>query len=223
MVRKSPLLGALFVSLMQDVLAATVLQPKREWYLSDLAGHLGVAPSSLQRPLSKLVASGILRRRANGNRVYYSADPECPILPELTGILTKTAGIAEPLRKALEPLAREIVAAFIHGSVAEARERSESDIDLIIIGSVSSPDLALALRGPQEQLGRTINFTRYSPAEFAAKRAGRHHFLSSVLSKPKIFLIGGDDDLDRLGDSQTRSARAHEQAGARRAARNGRH
>ena len=212
--RKPPLLSALFGPIMQGILAATVLRPEREWYLSDLAVHLGVAPSSLQRPLAKLSGAGILRRRADGNRVYFSADPECPILPELVGILTKTAGIAEPLRAALTPLANRIVAAFIHGSVAEARERSESDIDMIIIGEASNADVSFALRPARERLGRAINVTRYSRGEFAAKLAAGHHFLSSVLRKPKIFLIGGEDDLDRVVGGQTRGVRAHEQAGA---------
>ncbi len=145
--KSSRLLSALFNSTTQGVLGATVLQPAKEWYLSDLASHLGVGPSSLQRTLSKLSDVGILQRRRNGNRVYYRVDPACPILAELAGILTKTSGMAEPLRAALTPLAGKIRVAFIHGSVAEGRERSESDIDLILVGEASNADVALALRG----------------------------------------------------------------------------
>lgn len=93
--KTSPVLTPLFTSTMQGVLAATVLRPEREWYLSDLAAYLGVGPSSLQRTLAKLTRAGILNRRRNGNRVYYRTDPVCPILSELASILIKTAGIAE--------------------------------------------------------------------------------------------------------------------------------
>jgi hypothetical protein len=46
--KMSPILSQLFTATMQGVLAATVLRPDREWYLSDLAAHLRLGPSSLQ-------------------------------------------------------------------------------------------------------------------------------------------------------------------------------
>jgi DNA-binding transcriptional ArsR family regulator len=208
-----PLLSALFNATTQGVLGATVLRPTKEWYLSDLASHLGVGPSSLQRTLSELSRSGILTRRKSGNRVYYRADPACPILGELSGILTKTAGIAEPLRDALTPLAGRISLAFIHGSVAESRERSESDIDLIIVGDAANGDVALALRPLQERLGRQVNFTRYTSREFVAKVSNGHHFLTSVLKKPRIFLIGGEHELEQVIGRQTSGVGADEQTG----------
>jgi predicted nucleotidyltransferase len=196
---------------MQGILGATVLRPDREWYLSDLAAHLGVAPSSLQRTLVDLTRAGILSRRANGNRVYYRPDPACPILPELAAILTKTAGIAEPLREALTPFADRILVAFIHGSVAEEREHSGSDVDLIIIGEVPGADLSFALRPLHERLGREVNFTRYTPKEFRAKVADGQHFLTSVLQKQRIFLIGGENELVEVAGREARVARGHEQ------------
>ena len=212
--KSSPLLSALFNSTTQGVLGAIVLQPKREWYLSDLAAHLGVTPSSLQRTLSKLTDVGILLQRPSGNRVYYRADPECPILDELTGILIKTSGIADPLIDALRPFSARINCAFIHGSVAESRERSASDVDLIIIGDASNSDVALALRSVKDRLRREINVTRYTLKEFAEKLAAGNHFLTSVLQKPKIFLIGGADELDQIARRKTRGSRTNKQTRA---------
>jgi predicted nucleotidyltransferase len=214
MARKYSLADALFLPTAQDVLAATLLQPRREWYLSDLAAHLRVRPSSLQRTLAKLVSGGILNRRQEGNRVYYKPDETCPILPELTAIVTKTIGIAGAVRDALAPLAERIQIAFIYGSIARGKERSESDVDLIVIGYASGPDIAMALRPLHQRLGREINFTRYLPREFAAKVDKGDHFLSSVVQKPKIFVIGDEHDLGKIVDGKSRSPRAHEQAGA---------
>jgi predicted nucleotidyltransferase len=115
------------------------------------------------------------------------------------------------LREALAPLADNIHVAFMHGSMVEGRERSESDIDLIIVGEVAGPDLAFALRNVQNRLGREVNFTRYTPLEFASKIAAGHHFLKSVLKKPRIFLIGGEHELDDVAGGKTRRTRANEQ------------
>jgi predicted transcriptional regulator len=80
--RKSSPIDPLLNKTTQGLLAATVLQPQRWWYLSDLAVHLRRRPSSLQRPLAALVSAGVLARRKEGNRVYFRADQDCPFLPE---------------------------------------------------------------------------------------------------------------------------------------------
>ena len=212
--KSSPLLAALFQANVVGVLAALTGRPSREWYLSDLAARLRVRPSSLQRTLAKLVRAGILLRREDGNRVYYRTDPDCPILGELASIMAKTAGIAHRLRDALRPLAPQVRTAFVHGSVADSRERSDSDIDLVVVGTVSGVELAAALRPLGDELGRQVNSMRCTPQEFASKVAARHPFLTSVLRKPKIFVIGTEHDLQEAAGGPARGARAAVEAGA---------
>ena len=91
--RKSSPIDPIINKTTQALLAATVLEPGRSWYLSDLAKHLSLSPSSLQRELAGLVQAGVLSRQRDGNRVYYRADPDCPFLAELQGLMAKTAGL----------------------------------------------------------------------------------------------------------------------------------
>jgi len=86
---------------------------------------------------------------------------------------------------------------FVYGSIAAGGERSDSDIDLMLIGNVSPMDLAVPLRNARELLGREINPTVYTPAEFAKKRAASDHFLTRVLDKPKLFVRGDNDELEK--------------------------
>jgi hypothetical protein len=66
--RKPPTLAALFPTMRGDVLAATLTQPEKWWYLSELAQSLGTSPSTLQRELMALVERGILGTRREGTR-----------------------------------------------------------------------------------------------------------------------------------------------------------
>ena len=191
-------LDALLPRTRQAILAATLVNPERWWYMSDLAKHLGRSPSSLQRELAALTHAGILRRRREGNRAYYQADPDCPFLRELQGILVKTAGLVDVLRNTLRPLARRIVLAFVYGSVARAEERSTSDIDLIVVGSIGLAQTAPLLRRAEERLKRPVNVTVYTPAEFAAKAKAGHHFLRAVLDRDKLFVLGNSRALESL-------------------------
>jgi len=179
----------------QRLLAEVLLHGDREWYRSDLAKRLEVSPSSLQRELSNLTASGILTHRGEGNRVYFRVNQSCPFLPELRGLLAKTSGLVDVLRDALSPLEPKIRVAFVFGSIARAEERSESDIDLMIIGEVSRADLVSPLRRAEKQLGRPINPKTYTVSEFDGKFAAGHHFIREVAAAKKLFVIGTSHEL----------------------------
>lgn len=153
---------------------------------------------TVQRELEFLARAGVVRRTVHGRQVYFQANPDCPIYPELRGLIVKTAGVGDALRVALAPLAERIRAAFIYGSVARGAERRASDVDVMVIGEVSFAETADALGRAQEAIGREINSSVYPPEEFRAKLAAKHHFLRSVLKGEKIFLIGDKRELARL-------------------------
>jgi len=221
--RKSRALDALFPRIRQVLLAATVLHPDRWWYLSDLAKHLHVRPSSLQRELAALVDAGILRRRRDGNRVYFQPNPDCPFLLELQGLMVKTAGVVDTLQEVLSRFAKRIDWAFVYGSMARAEELASSDVDLMIIGQVGLADLTPALRRAEGRLGRAVNPTLYTGEEFATKLQAGHHFLKTVLDGEKLFILGDPHELAAASHSppgagtHTKPPRARRFTGRRRA------
>ena len=73
------------------------MQPERAWYASELAQRLGVPSSSLQRELQDLTEAGILKTHKQGRMVYYQANRESPVFPDLRGLLLKTAGLVDVL------------------------------------------------------------------------------------------------------------------------------
>jgi hypothetical protein len=46
-------------------------------------------------------------------------------------------------------------------------------------------------------LGREINPTVYSSAEFDRKRAAKDHFLARVLAEPRLIVLGNGDELGK--------------------------
>lgn len=196
--KKSPAEALLFPHLRARVLATFLLHPKREWYLSELVRHLACAPAHLHRELALLVEGGVLRRRVEGRQVYYSPDPECPYLRELAALVRKTMGIHITLAAALKPLRKRIACAFIYGSVARQEEQSHSDIDLMVVGNLTTTDLLPALTKAEKETGRAVNPTIYPPQELAEKNRQGNHFIRALLADPaKVFLIGSLDDLEK--------------------------
>jgi predicted nucleotidyltransferase len=172
-------------------------------YLSDLARRLHVSPSSLQRELTSLVAAGILASHRDGNRAYFRANDACPFLPELRALVAKTAGISSIVRSALEPMSDRIVLAFIYGSIARQEERPESDVDLMIVGDVSLREVSESLEESQSTLQRAVNPMVVTVDELRTALRARKHFLTAVLGKPKLFVVGDEHALDEACGERT--------------------
>ena len=85
--------------------------------MREVARLTGGALGAVQRELTALVSAGILERSVKGRQVYYQADRRCPVFAELSSIVAKTSGLADPLRASLTSCAR-IDAAFVFGSLA---------------------------------------------------------------------------------------------------------
>lgn len=207
--RSSSVLDALFSKTKQRILSAVLLQPGHAWYLLELARHLGVRPSSLQRELKTLATAGVLKRRQDGRRVYFQADAECPIFQDLAQILFKTAGMVDALKAAFKPLQKRIQVAFIFGSVAASAERSTSDIDLMIVGSVPLSAVAPVLRHVEKNLGRAVNPHVYNTEEFVGRLRRPDHFLSAILREERLFIIGRENDLEAVAASSKDKTASH--------------
>jgi DNA-binding transcriptional ArsR family regulator len=195
--RNIHLLDALLPKTRQGILAAMFVQPEKAWYVSELARRMGVPSSSLQRELQDLTGAGVLKSHRQGRMVYYQANTGSPVFPDLRGLLLKTAGLVDVLADALKPMAARLRLAFVYGSIASGHEQSDSDIDLMVVGKVSPSELALPLRQARESLGREINPTVYTSSEFDKKRAAKDHFLTEVLTKPRLLVLGSEHDLDK--------------------------
>lgn len=211
--RKTIALDALFPRTRQKLMAAILVQTNKAWYLSDLARHLELTPSSLQRELARLVEAGILTRRQDGNRAYYQADPHCPFLPELQRLMIKTAGLADVVRDALQPLAEHIDLALIYGSAACGAEGSRSDVDLLVVGRVGLARLVPALKQAEKRLQRAINPLTYSEGEFANRLSSGHHLLTSIFNGDVIYLWGDARELENRTRRRPRSSSHPEQNG----------
>ena len=200
--RRPSTLDALFTVPRQGILAATLMEPERWWYLSDLARHLGVHHATLQRELARLTQAEILLTKRDGNRAYYRANADSPVFPDLRNLLMKTAGLIDALREVLRPFEKVIEVAFVYGSVARGAEASESDVDLMIVGRLSLKALAPGLRTAERQLHRAINPSVFGEAEFSKKLASGSPFLRNVLDKKKLFVAGTQGDLERLAQGR---------------------
>lgn len=188
--------GALFSGTQQRVLGLLFGQPDRSFYATELITLAGVGSGAVQRELARLAQSGLVTVKPVGNQKHYQANPDSPIYAELCSLVRKTVGMAEPLRAALAPLAAHIKVAFVYGSIAKQQDTARSDIDLLLVSdTLTYGDTILALQDLSAQLGREVNPNILTPQDFAKRLREGGAFVSRVMAQPKVWLIGGPDDL----------------------------
>jgi predicted nucleotidyltransferase len=190
------LADALFSRTQQRVLGLLFGQPGRSFYANELIQLAGAGSGGVQREIARLVQSGLVTVRAVGNQKHYQADANSPLFDELRGIVIKTIGMTDPLRDALRPLASQIRAAFVYGSVAKQEDVAASDIDVMLISdSLTYADVFSVLEKTSVRLGRPVNPTILSAKDLARRRKSDNAFVKRVLAQPKIWLTGEEGDL----------------------------
>lgn len=191
---------ALFGKTQRTLLALFFTRPDEEFYLRQIVRMARMGQGAAQRELARWVAAGLLTRTRRGQQVYYQANRAAPIFVELQSLAVKTTGVAEVLRKALAGLAAHITVAFVHGSLTKGTVKAGSDVDVLVIGNTAFREVVSALLPAQETIGREVNPTVYAEQEFRAKLQAKHHFLTAVMGSPKVFIVGGEDELKRLAE-----------------------
>lgn len=192
----SGLAAALFSPVQQRVLALIFGQPSRRFQSAEVIRLAGSGTGATHRVLTTLAATGLVAVTRIGNQKHYQANRACPVFGELHGLIVKTVGVVEPLRRALASKARRIRAAFVYGSVAKGTDRAGSDIDLMVISdTLGYTDLFEALQAAEAALARPVNPNVMTLADWRAKRVRAGSFAARIAAAPRLWVTGSDDDL----------------------------
>ena len=197
-INKNQLSASLFGKTRQAVLSLLYSHADETFHVRHILRVAGAGHGAVQRELKQLSDADIINRTLRGKQVYYQANTKCPIYSELKNLIIKTAGVGDLLRTALASIADRIDSAFIYGSLARGEGSRGSDVDIMIIGDVSFAEVIAQLQLAQEKLNREINPSVYPRQEFQLKVKQDHYFLKDVLGKNKIFVIGDEQELNRL-------------------------
>lgn len=176
------------------LLKILALNPDSAFNINELSRRTQFSLRGVEKELKNLLSGGILKREIIGNQHRYQLDPRCPILQEIKGIITKTVGVVELIKNALKSVEKDITKAFIFGSFASGDYGYESDVDLFMVTGLTGLKVAGLIGDLQNEIGRAINVSQFSPEEFDRRKQNNDHFLSQVLKGPKIYIIGQSDE-----------------------------
>ena len=176
-------------------------------YLRELERTTGINSRQLLRELHTLRDAEIIAPKRVGNLVIYRFNPDCPIYEDILAIIRKTVGLADILKELLEPFTEQIEFAYVFGSHARGEERTDSDIDVMIVGSATRRQFSAALRQTETLLRREINAVFYTGDEYGKALEDSNSFISKVHNGPRIILsVNSEHGPTRPGTERTRIA-----------------
>lgn len=171
--------------------------PGSQFHVRDITRRVGVEINAVRRELSRMQRIRFLKRTPRGNKVFYSVRPDFLFLDELLGMVAKETGLGRAILDKQEELGKMYFVMFAKPFV-KGRVSKPSEIDLLIIGKVSTPLLAKLVENEQQRLGHEVNYTVLTSEEFDFRKRRRDPFIVDVLSQPRIVLLGNEGKYCKL-------------------------
>lgn len=174
-----------------DVLLA---QPTEMYHVRELVRRTGDEINAVRRELLFLEKKGILVREPRANRVYYSLSKNYPFYFDLLRMGSKLGGLGAGILRNRIKIGK-IKYAMFSGKFTRRMEKRPTDVDLIIVGTIVLPELAILIRDEEKRLGREINYTVMTEEEFSFRKKKRDPFILSVLSGSRVMLFGDEESM----------------------------
>jgi hypothetical protein len=171
--------------------------PEAQFHVRDISRRVGSEINAVRRELSRLRKIGFLKRTPRGNRVFYSAKTDFVFFDELLGMVAKETGIGRDILEKKEELGK-INFAMLAKPFVKGRVSRPSEVDLLIVGKVSTPLMAKLIDNEQRRIGHEVNDTVLTPEEFDFRKRRKDPFILDVLSQPRIVLLGNEEKYCQL-------------------------
>ncbi len=188
----SPLVPLLRSRTQAEILTAVLLNPEREWSLTELARQVGSSIATVQREIQRAEEAGVVRSRRVGNTRLVRADLEGPLTEPMTELLLRSMGPKQVLAEALTNVPG-VEAAYLFGSwaarYAGERGRSPHDIDVLVVGEPDRDKLDETLSEAERRLARPVQATIRRRSWWDKSDDAFH---KEIAKRPLIELIGSN-------------------------------
>jgi len=183
----------LFISSVRvRIIKLFLTNPGSQFHVREISRRVGAEINAVRRELSRLRRINFLKRTPRGNRVFYSVRPDFVFFDELSGMVAKETGIGRAILEKQEELGK-INFAMLSKPFVKGRVSKPSEIDLLLVGKVSTPLLSKLVENEQQRLGHEVNYTVLTPEEFDFRKRRKDPFIVDVLSQPHLVLIGNEE------------------------------
>jgi predicted nucleotidyltransferase len=174
--------------------------PGRPFYVREITRKIDEQINSVRRELANLLSVGLVTSDGSNNRLYYEVNPKYEFYEQLRSIFT-----AMPV-KSKDPVVQEtreedkiikrlrstgaVSFAFLTGSFAR---EDRANVDIFVVGDVNKARLAKVVAEIEQEMGRELNYSALTPAEYDYRLSLNDRFVMNLLEAKKIVIIDGPE------------------------------
>lgn len=132
-------------------------------YLRELSNEFNVSSNSVREELNQLTKTNLLTSQKSGRQIFYKANPEHPLFPELRSMVRKVMGVDQVIDGILIRLG-ELKSAYLIDDYAEGKDTGI--IDLLLVGDINHNQLNDLSGKVEKYINRKIRTLVMSQPEF---------------------------------------------------------
>ena len=151
--------------------------PESQSYLRELAKEFEVSTNAVREELNQLNKTNLVTKEKNGRQVYYRANQDHPLFPELRAMVNKVMGIDRVVEGIIQRLGN-LERAYLIGDYAEGKD--SGIIDLLLVGDINHHHLNDLSRKTERYIKRkvrTLVFKQEEYKDFLAEMEKRPYLL----------------------------------------------
>jgi predicted nucleotidyltransferase len=162
--------------------------PHEAYHLRGLAGMAGVESGNAVKMLRALVAAQLVRQLPDARGARYQADDRSPLFAALRQLFLAADALLQDLRA----LARNLQAEEVHvfGSMARGTAGPDSDIDILVVGDLSTIEAQAAFKPVARKYKREVSVLVVDRDTLRKQATEGTPFWQDVLAHPVITLKG---------------------------------
>ncbi|WP_319525631.1 winged helix-turn-helix domain-containing protein [uncultured Desulfosarcina sp.] len=151
--------------------------PDTKSYLRELAKEFNLSTNSVREELNQLTKTRLLKSEKSGRQIYYTANKEHRLFPELKSMVGKVLGLDQVIEGIVNRLG-DLEVAYLLDDYAEGRDTGI--VDLLLVGEINSYHLNDLSRKTERYINRkirTLVMSREELESFVPALKNRPHFL----------------------------------------------
>jgi len=159
------------------LLVRLFFNPEARSYLRELANEFKVSTNSVREELNQLTETKFLKSQKDGRQIYYTANKNHPLFPELRSMVNKVMGLDQVIDGIVNRLG-DLELAYIMDDYAEGKDTGI--LDLLLVGNINEYHLNDLSRKTERYIKRKIRslvLTKDEYEELKPKLEKRPKFL----------------------------------------------
>jgi len=160
------------------VLVRLFFNPRTRSYLRELSNEFGVSTNSVREELNQLTRTKLLTSERNGRQVFYQANRDHPLFPELRSMVCKVMGMDQVIDGIVQRLG-DLDIAYLMDDYAEGKDTGI--IDLVLVGNIDPYHLNDLTQKTERYVKRKIRSLVMTREEYQT-------FLPELKKRPRLII-----------------------------------